>query len=226
MKPLLPTVTPQPSFSAAPFTLSVLTTTTTQLPRDEFHMQVHTILIVVIFCVVCLLLLLAFLYAFCLHCSISSSPKDSNGATGCSLEREDATYKCSSSDNQSVGNIVWLWHQARITDIFSVYQCHCGLRCSWFFVVCKEVCFSTEKKIVIATLVHLFISHWIWYLFVCLIQSFAVTRTLANHKYTFIIWSWNARTVFLPDFTLTSLEPQWDAGAHVVHVRPAHTDTQ
>uniref|UniRef100_A0A3B4TGK8 Si:ch73-208h1.4 n=2 Tax=Seriola TaxID=8160 RepID=A0A3B4TGK8_SERDU len=69
-------------------------------------MQVHTILIVVIFCVVCLLLLLAFLYAFCFHCSISSSPKDSHRANGCSLDREDATFKCSSSDNQSVGNVV------------------------------------------------------------------------------------------------------------------------
>uniref|UniRef100_A0A8P4K9S4 Si:ch73-208h1.4 n=1 Tax=Dicentrarchus labrax TaxID=13489 RepID=A0A8P4K9S4_DICLA len=69
-------------------------------------MQVHTILIVIIFCVVCFLLLLAFFYAFCFHCSISSSPKDSQMANRCSLDREDATYKCSSSDNQSVGNIV------------------------------------------------------------------------------------------------------------------------
>uniref|UniRef100_A0A3Q3GV98 Si:ch73-208h1.4 n=1 Tax=Labrus bergylta TaxID=56723 RepID=A0A3Q3GV98_9LABR len=65
-----------------------------------------TILIVVIFCVVCLLLLLAFFYAFCLHCSISSSPKDSHIASRGSLEREDATYRCSSPENQSVGNVV------------------------------------------------------------------------------------------------------------------------
>uniref|UniRef100_A0A3P8TIV8 Si:ch73-208h1.4 n=1 Tax=Amphiprion percula TaxID=161767 RepID=A0A3P8TIV8_AMPPE len=64
------------------------------------------ILIVAIFCVVCFLLLLAFFYAFCFHCSINSSLKDSRTANGCSLDREDATYKCSSSDNLSVGNVV------------------------------------------------------------------------------------------------------------------------
>ncbi|GLD67281.1 ADP-ribosylation factor-like protein 3 [Lates japonicus] len=105
MKPQLPTATPGPSFNATPTTLSVLTTTVS-FPWEELHMQVHTILIVVIFCVVCLLLLLAFFYAFCFHCSIGSSPKDSHRANGCSLDREEATYKCSSSDNQSVGNVV------------------------------------------------------------------------------------------------------------------------
>ncbi|KAL7395961.1 hypothetical protein ABVT39_026239 [Epinephelus coioides] len=87
-------------------TTSSLLTTTTPFPWEEVHMQVHTILIVVIFCVVCFLLLLAFFYAFCFHCSIGSLPKDSRTANRCSLDREDATYKCSSSDNQSVGNIV------------------------------------------------------------------------------------------------------------------------
>uniref|UniRef100_A0A3Q3QTU2 Uncharacterized protein n=1 Tax=Monopterus albus TaxID=43700 RepID=A0A3Q3QTU2_MONAL len=69
-------------------------------------MQVHTILIVVIFCAVCFLLLLAFFYAFCFHCSISSPPKDSHTSKRRSQEREDATYRCSSSDSQSVGNVV------------------------------------------------------------------------------------------------------------------------
>ncbi|AWP12150.1 Hypothetical protein SMAX5B_008848 [Scophthalmus maximus] len=106
MKPQLPTVTPQPSFHATSLTLRALTSATTLLPWEELHMQVHTILIIVIFCVVCLLLLMAFAYAFCFHCSIRSSPKDSHRATACSLDREDATYKRSSSDSQSVGNIV------------------------------------------------------------------------------------------------------------------------
>ncbi|KAK2849214.1 hypothetical protein Q5P01_009048 [Channa striata] len=101
MKPHSPTVTTEPSFRAAGTTLL---TTTTLVPWEELHMQVHTILIVVIFCVVCFLLLLAFLYAFCFHCSIGPSPKDTGNE--CSLDREDATYKCSSSDNQSVANIV------------------------------------------------------------------------------------------------------------------------
>ncbi|KAK2904088.1 hypothetical protein Q8A73_010745 [Channa argus] len=96
------TVTTELSFSRTGTTL--LTTTTTLLPWEELHIQVQTILIVVIFCVVCFLLLLAFLYAFCFHCSIGSSPKEMGNE--CSLDREDATYKCSSSDNQSVGNIV------------------------------------------------------------------------------------------------------------------------
>ncbi|KAG8004074.1 hypothetical protein GBF38_008159 [Nibea albiflora] len=102
-KPQLFTVTPPPDYNATPVTSSLLTTTTL-LPWEEAHMQVHTILIVVIFCVVCFLLLLAFFYAFCFHCSIRSTPKDT--ANRCSLEREDATYKLSSSDGQSVGNVV------------------------------------------------------------------------------------------------------------------------
>uniref|UniRef100_A0A3B3BFU5 Si:ch73-208h1.4 n=1 Tax=Oryzias melastigma TaxID=30732 RepID=A0A3B3BFU5_ORYME len=64
------------------------------------------ILIVIVFCVVCLLLLLAFFYAFCFHFSIRSSQKDSNAANECSLDPEDATFKRSSSDNQSVGNVI------------------------------------------------------------------------------------------------------------------------
>ncbi|KAM7389683.1 hypothetical protein PAMP_023646 [Pampus punctatissimus] len=103
MQPYLTTVT-QPT-NTTRMTFSLLTTTTPR-PWEEVHMQVHAILIVVIFCVVCFLLLLAFFYAFCFHCSISASPKDSHTNNGCSLDREDATFKHSSSDGQSVGNVV------------------------------------------------------------------------------------------------------------------------
>ncbi|KAK9518008.1 hypothetical protein VZT92_023337 [Zoarces viviparus] len=96
---------PPPSFNATLTTLAPLITTTL-LPWVEVHMQVHTILIVVIFCGACFLLLLAFFYAFCFHCSIGSLPKDSHTANGGSVGREDTTYRHSSSDNQPAGNIV------------------------------------------------------------------------------------------------------------------------
>lgn len=102
-EPQSPSVTSSAGFNG---TSTASSLQTTLLPWEEVHMQVHSILIVVIFCVVCLLLLLAFLYAFCFHCSISSPPKDSNTTKRGSLDREDATYKCSSSDSQSVGNVV------------------------------------------------------------------------------------------------------------------------
>ncbi|MGH0118273.1 UNVERIFIED_CONTAM: hypothetical protein FKN15_049294 [Acipenser sinensis] len=62
---------------------------------EESHMRVHTILIIIIFCIVCFLLLVAFFYAFCFHCSTASVPKDSRGK--CNLDREDATFRRSSS---------------------------------------------------------------------------------------------------------------------------------
>ncbi|TNN64792.1 hypothetical protein EYF80_024987 [Liparis tanakae] len=99
MKPPLPSV-------SATLKTSGLLTTTTLLPWEEVHMQVHTILIVVIFSIVCFLLLIAFFYTFCFHCSIGSLPKESHRASGCSLDREDATYRCSSPENQPVGNVV------------------------------------------------------------------------------------------------------------------------
>ncbi|CAJ1058575.1 hypothetical protein GBF38_008159 [Xyrichtys novacula] len=105
LKPQLTTSTHH-SVSASSETLNSLTTTDSLTSWEEAHMQVHTILIVIIFGAVCSLLLLAFFYAFCLHCSISSSPKDLHLANRGSLEREDATYRCSSSDNQSMGNVV------------------------------------------------------------------------------------------------------------------------
>lgn len=124
LKPQLHTVTPPPSSNATPITFSFLPTTTL-LPWEEVHMQVHTILIVIIFCVVCFLLLLAFFYAFCFHCSIGSLPKDTRSDNRCSLDREDATYKCSSTDTQSVGNVVWLEHRTRITAIWLSINVFC-----------------------------------------------------------------------------------------------------
>lgn len=107
VKPPLPAGTPSSIFSASPTSSSF--TDVALPPPGDVRMQVHAILIVGIFCVVCLLLLTAFVYAFCLHCSIGSSPKDLHleDATW-NLEREDATYRCTSSENHSVGNTVWL----------------------------------------------------------------------------------------------------------------------
>lgn len=99
--------------SATP-TAFCLLTTAAFLPQESRHMEVHTILIVIVFCVVCLLLLLAFFYAFCFHFSIGSSQKDSNTGNECSLDPEDATYKHSSSDNQSVGNVIWLDREKKL----------------------------------------------------------------------------------------------------------------
>lgn len=59
-------------------------------------MQVNTILIVIIFCVVRFLLLVAFFYTFCFSCGLEPSPKDSRPAHGCSLDRKDATFRGSS----------------------------------------------------------------------------------------------------------------------------------
>ncbi|KAJ8337577.1 hypothetical protein SKAU_G00365430 [Synaphobranchus kaupii] len=66
-------------------------------PSDDTHMHVHTILIVIIFCVVCFLLLVAFFYAFCFRCTLEPLPKDGRPAPSCSLDREDATFRRSSS---------------------------------------------------------------------------------------------------------------------------------
>lgn len=96
---------PSPSVNAS-LTTSGTLTTTTLVPWDQAHLQGHTILIVVIFSVVCFLLLFAFFYAFCFHCSIGLIAKDSRAANGSSPDREEATYRCSSTDNQPVENIV------------------------------------------------------------------------------------------------------------------------
>ncbi|MEQ2221732.1 hypothetical protein ILYODFUR_018677 [Ilyodon furcidens] len=100
VKPWLPT-----SFNATPTALSLLTSTTV-LPKDRHLMELHTIVIIVIFCVVCFLLLLAIFYASCFHFSIGSSRKESRSTNGCSVEAEDTTYKHSSFENQSVQNAV------------------------------------------------------------------------------------------------------------------------
>lgn len=103
MNPEPLTVTPDPSLMPR---LTSGLPTTTLLPWEEQNMQVHTVLIIIIFCVVCFLLLVAFFYAFCIRCSVGPSQKGSQMARGCSLEREDATFRRSSSDGQSVGNVV------------------------------------------------------------------------------------------------------------------------
>ncbi|KAM9412807.1 uncharacterized protein ACWYII_024893 isoform 1-T3 [Salvelinus alpinus] len=95
------------AMTSNPVLTLVIPMTPTPYPwMEEEHMQVHTILIVIIFCVVCFLLLVAFFYAFCIRCTLKPSPKDSRPAHSCSLEREDATFCRSSSDCQSVGNVV------------------------------------------------------------------------------------------------------------------------
>lgn len=92
VKPALPTVNPEaPSILTSP-----------PLPLWE----VHTIVIVVIFCVVCFLLLVSVFYASCFHWSIALSPKHSHTANTCNLEREDTTFRRTSSDNQSQGNVI------------------------------------------------------------------------------------------------------------------------
>ncbi|KAL6473936.1 hypothetical protein MHYP_G00174970 [Metynnis hypsauchen] len=85
-----------------------MTTTPTILPSlqpGEDYMNVHNIIIVIIFCMVCFLLLMAFFYTFCFHCTLKSSAKDSHTNAGCSMEREDATYRRSSS-SPSLGNTI------------------------------------------------------------------------------------------------------------------------
>ncbi|CAL8333935.1 unnamed protein product [Gadus morhua 'NCC'] len=84
-----------------------LPTTPGPTPAGEVYLQLHSVLIVAIFSVVCLLLLVAFFYAFCFRCSIQPSPKAPRRAPRrASLDPEDATYRRSSSDAPSVGNAV------------------------------------------------------------------------------------------------------------------------
>lgn len=105
IKPPLPIETPSLGLNASAIP-SLFADATLPPPLDDMHMQVHTILTVAIFCFVCLLLLSACVYASCLHCSIGSSPKELHAADGWDLEREDATYRCTSTENYSVGNVV------------------------------------------------------------------------------------------------------------------------
>ncbi|CAL8355180.1 unnamed protein product [Merluccius merluccius] len=94
--------------SAATTTTTTTTTRTTLLPSaGEDYLQLHSVLIIVLFSVVCLLLLVAFFYTFCFRCSIQPTPKAprQDPCQG-SLDREDATYRHSSSNPPSVGNVV------------------------------------------------------------------------------------------------------------------------
>uniref|UniRef100_A0A3B3SFL1 Si:ch73-208h1.4 n=1 Tax=Paramormyrops kingsleyae TaxID=1676925 RepID=A0A3B3SFL1_9TELE len=77
-------------------------------PELYAHVRVHTILIIIVFCVVCFLLLTAFFYTFCFRCTMEPQPKDGRcdrPAPRCSVDREDATFRCSSS-SPSVGNSI------------------------------------------------------------------------------------------------------------------------
>lgn len=81
---------------------TAVTTLYTDVSPGDDYLHVHTILIVIIFCTVCFLLLVAFFYTFCFRCTLGPSPKDGR-QNALSLEREDATYRRSSS---SLGNAI------------------------------------------------------------------------------------------------------------------------
>lgn len=97
IRPPLPTESS--ALLAATTTNTIPTTSTELLPLWE---ELYIVTVIVIFSSVCFLLLLALSYTFCFHCSIASVPKDSRAANGSHMEREDATYRCSSPD----GNVV------------------------------------------------------------------------------------------------------------------------
>ncbi|RXN28383.1 ADP-ribosylation factor 3 [Labeo rohita] len=93
------------SEASAYVTSAVTPTFSPGFPSEDTYTYVHTILIVIIFCIVCFLLLVAFFYAFCFHCTLQTSPKDGRKNSGCSLDREDATFRRSSS-SPSLGNTI------------------------------------------------------------------------------------------------------------------------
>ncbi|PWA23667.1 hypothetical protein CCH79_00006057 [Gambusia affinis] len=93
-----------PSFNSTPKALS-LVTPATLLPEEGHHLEIQTIVVIFIFCVVCLLLLVAFFYASCFHFSIGSSRKESHSANRSSLEPEDTTYRLSSFEIQWITQV-------------------------------------------------------------------------------------------------------------------------
>lgn len=97
IRPLLPTESS--ALLAANTTTTTTTTSTELLPLWE---ELSTVTVIVIFSSACFLLLLALSYTFCFHCSIASVPKDLRTANVSHMEREDATYRCSSPE----GNVV------------------------------------------------------------------------------------------------------------------------
>ncbi len=85
---------------------NVTSAVTPTFPSEDTYTHVHTILIVIVFCIVCFLLLVAFFYAFCFYFTLQTSPKDGQKNSSCSLDREDATFRRSSS-SPSLGNTIW-----------------------------------------------------------------------------------------------------------------------
>lgn len=75
-------------------------------PSSNDHININIIIITIIFCMVCMLLLVAFFYAFCFHCTLGPSSKDRRKDTSVSVDREDATFRRTSS-SVSLGNTVW-----------------------------------------------------------------------------------------------------------------------
>lgn len=85
---------------------SVTPTALPNPPSSNEHINVNIIIITIIFCMVCVLLLVAFFYAFCFHCTLGPTPKDRRKDPSGSVDREDATFRRTSS-SVSLGNAVW-----------------------------------------------------------------------------------------------------------------------
>lgn len=101
MKPAFPSGTASPGF--VPSTARSIFTDTTLPPLEDVNMQGQGIFIFSMFFATCLLLLLVFFYIFWLKITIT---KNMRMAHMWEMEREDATYRRSSSETQSVGNMV------------------------------------------------------------------------------------------------------------------------
>ncbi|XP_058264742.1 uncharacterized protein LOC131365131 [Hemibagrus wyckioides] len=99
-------VYPDSSISAYKMENNTITPSTLpNLPSGNDHININIIIITVIFCIVCFLLLVAFFYAFCFHCTLRPSPKSRRKDTNSSVDREDATFRRTSS-SVSLGNAV------------------------------------------------------------------------------------------------------------------------
>lgn len=97
MKPAFPSGTASPAFSAS--TAPSLFIDTTPPPVEDINL--------IVFCI-CFLLFLVVSYAFFLQNIIRNTRKNLRKAKMWQMQREETTYRRSSSDNQSVGNMVWL----------------------------------------------------------------------------------------------------------------------
>lgn len=84
---------------------TILLTELPNPPSSGDHISINIIIIIIIFCMVCLLLLVAFFYTFCFHCTLQPTPKDQSKGTSNTVEREDATFRRTSS-SVTLGNAV------------------------------------------------------------------------------------------------------------------------